>query len=275
MAVSGRIVAGEPRPPPRLAFPPLINWGVGAAARLVFAGGASRNPDRQSQIRSQCATPFNHQHIGRKIVRLRAALARAPIVREKLQQAGRRCGLRQCIRIHQRAPVGETWRRSLATHVTSRCCRCRHVRPNSTPKKTSGSSCVRTGLRTASSKATTTSSITAATPGTPSSISPGKSCLCPPRLGCRRSLAVRIGINGQRWLFLTGIDRSETAVTRQPITVEFHEGAHRGDSSYWVNAADELTNFHCLCCRRASCLIDLRMPIKIAADLRLPALVPN
>src|SRR5215204_6788083 len=43
-------------------------------------------------------------------------------------------------------------------------------------RKTSGSSCVRTGFPTASSKATTTSSITAATPGTLSSISPGKSC---------------------------------------------------------------------------------------------------
>src|SRR5215217_5633528 len=46
-------------------------------------------------------------------------------------------------------------------------------------RKTSGSSCVRTGFPTASSKATTTSSITAATPGTLSSISPGK--LCPSR----------------------------------------------------------------------------------------------
>jgi hypothetical protein len=38
------------------------------------------------------------------------------------------------------------------------------------------SSCDRTGCRTVSLNPSTTSSITAATPGTPSSISPGKSC---------------------------------------------------------------------------------------------------
>src|SRR5215468_6566116 len=42
--------------------------------------------------------------------------------------------------------------------------------------RTSGSSCGKTGSLTASSHPTTTSSTTAATPGTLSSISPGKSC---------------------------------------------------------------------------------------------------
>ena len=62
-------------------------------------------------------------------------------------------------------------------------CRCRRAHPNSIPKKTFGSSCVRTGFPTASSKTTTTSSITAATPGTPLSISPGKSCPSPTAIG--------------------------------------------------------------------------------------------
>ena len=59
---------------------------------------------------------------------------------------------------------------------TSRSCRCRRVRRSSTPKKISGNSCGRTGCRTASSNPSTKSSITAATPGIPSSINPGKSC---------------------------------------------------------------------------------------------------
>jgi len=48
--------------------------------------------------------------------------------------------------------------------------------PNSTARKTSGSSCGRTGCRTEFSNPSTTSSIIAATPGTRSSISRGKSC---------------------------------------------------------------------------------------------------
>src|SRR5262249_7185208 len=47
---------------------------------------------------------------------------------------------------------------------------------NSTAKKISGNSCGRTGCRTEFSNPSTTSSITAATPGTRSSISRGKSC---------------------------------------------------------------------------------------------------
>src|SRR4029079_11677490 len=59
---------------------------------------------------------------------------------------------------------------------TSRSCRCRRVRQSSTLKKTSGSSCGRTGCRTAFSNPSTKSSTTAATRGTRSSINPGKSC---------------------------------------------------------------------------------------------------
>jgi hypothetical protein len=57
----------------------------------------------------------------------------------------------------------------------NRSCRYRRVRQSSIPKKISGSSCDRTGCRTESSNPSTTSSITAATLGTPSSISLGKS----------------------------------------------------------------------------------------------------
>jgi hypothetical protein len=46
--------------------------------------------------------------------------------------------------------------------------------------------------------------------------------------------------------------------TRGPL-LEFHQGAHPGDSSYWVNAKDELS----LSLLQAR-LIDLKMPIKIA-----------
>ena len=49
--------------------------------------------------------------------------------------------------------------------------------PELNSQEKSGSSFVRTGCRTVSSNPSTTSSITAAMPGTPSSISPGKSCL--------------------------------------------------------------------------------------------------
>src|SRR5215212_9022799 len=49
--------------------------------------------------------------------------------------------------------------------------------------KTSGSSCGRTGCRTGFSNPTTTSSITAASPGTRSSTSPGKSCPSPAAIG--------------------------------------------------------------------------------------------
>ena len=60
--------------------------------------------------------------------------------------------------------------------ATYRSCRCRRAHLSSIAKKTSGSSCVRIGCRTESSNPSTISSITAAMPGTPSSISPGKSC---------------------------------------------------------------------------------------------------
>jgi hypothetical protein len=40
--------------------------------------------------------------------------------------------------------------------------------------------------------------------------------------------------------------------------LEFHEGGHPGDSSFWVNAKDELS----LSLLQAR-LIDLKMPIKV------------
>ena len=60
--------------------------------------------------------------------------------------------------------------------ATSRLCRCRRARPNSMARKTFGSSCGRTGSQIGSSNPSTISSINAATLGTPSSISLGKSC---------------------------------------------------------------------------------------------------
>ena len=66
--------------------------------------------------------------------------------------------------------------KDLKAPKTSRSCRCRRVRQSSTLKKTSGSSCGRTGCRTAFSNPSTKSSTTAATRGTRSSINPGKSC---------------------------------------------------------------------------------------------------
>jgi DDE superfamily endonuclease len=61
--------------------------------------------------------------------------------------------------------------------------RCRRAPPSSTAKKTSGSSCGRTGCRTDSSNPSTISSTTAATPGTRSSISHGKSGQSPTAIG--------------------------------------------------------------------------------------------
>ena len=59
---------------------------------------------------------------------------------------------------------------------TSRWSRCPPNRPNSTPSRTSGSSCATTGCRTGSSHPTKTSSAIAARPGTSSSINHGTSC---------------------------------------------------------------------------------------------------
>src|SRR6266487_6081705 len=67
--------------------------------------------------------------------------------------------------------------------ATSRSCHCRRAHPSSTAKKISGSSCARTGFRTASSNPSTTSSTTAATPGTLSPISRGRSCPLPTAIG--------------------------------------------------------------------------------------------
>src|SRR5262245_36039890 len=60
--------------------------------------------------------------------------------------------------------------------ATSRSCRCRRVHPSSTARKTSGNSCARIGYQTGSLNPSTISSTTAATPGTHSSINPGRSC---------------------------------------------------------------------------------------------------
>jgi hypothetical protein len=62
------------------------------------------------------------------------------------------------------------------SRAISRSCCCRHALPNSTARKMFGSSCVRIGCQTGSSNPSTISSTTAATPGTRSSISPGRSC---------------------------------------------------------------------------------------------------
>src|SRR6516162_3676053 len=62
-------------------------------------------------------------------------------------------------------------------------CSSRRAHPNSTVKKISGNSCGRTGCRTEFSNPSTTSSITAATLGTRSSISRGKSCPSPAAIG--------------------------------------------------------------------------------------------
>jgi len=61
--------------------------------------------------------------------------------------------------------------------TTSRSCSSRHAHPNSTAKKISGNSCGRIGCRTEFSNPSMTSSITAATPGTRSSISRGRGTL--------------------------------------------------------------------------------------------------
>jgi hypothetical protein len=86
------------------------------------------------------------------------------------------------------------WLGAKALKVPSNISLFRHARPNSTAKKISGNSCGRTGCRTEFSNLSTTSSITAATPETPSSTSRRKSCPSP-RLGSHRSLNLRIGIS--------------------------------------------------------------------------------
>src|SRR6266516_1736102 len=63
--------------------------------------------------------------------------------------------------------------------TTSHSCRCRRAHPNSTARKTSGSSCARIGCQTGFSDPSTISSTTAAMLGTHSSTNPGR--LCPSR----------------------------------------------------------------------------------------------
>src|SRR5215467_12063887 len=67
--------------------------------------------------------------------------------------------------------------------TTSRSCSFRRAHPNSTAKKISGNSCGRTGCRTEFSNPSTISSTTAATLGTHSSTSPGRSCPSPDAIG--------------------------------------------------------------------------------------------
>ena len=57
---------------------------------------------------------------------------------------------------------------------------------------------------------------------------------------------------------LRDIDLGPDRATARGPVLEFHEGAHPGDSSYWVNAKDELS----LSLLQAR-LIDLKMPINI------------
>jgi hypothetical protein len=70
-----------------------------------------------------------------------------------------------------------------SSQVTSHSCRCRRAHPNSTARKTSGSSCARIGCQTGFSNPSTISSTTAATLGTHSSTSPGRSCPSPDATG--------------------------------------------------------------------------------------------
>jgi Winged helix-turn helix len=79
-------------------------------------------------------------------------------------------------------PAG-TAPRNFGFRPTSPYCRCRRVYPSSTAKRTSGSSCGRTGSQTAFSNHSTTSSITAATPGTHLSANLARSCPSPDATG--------------------------------------------------------------------------------------------
>src|SRR5262249_46836554 len=79
--------------------------------------------------------------------------------------------------------------------TTSHSCRCRRAHPNSTARKTSGSSCVRIGCQTGFSNPSTISSTIAATLGTHSSTNPGSYVHRATRLGSSRSLNLRIGIS--------------------------------------------------------------------------------
>src|SRR5206468_2285995 len=103
--------------------------------------------------------------------------------------------------------------------TTSRSCSSRHAHPNSTAKKISGNSCGRTGCRTEFSNPSTISSITAATLGTRSSISRGKSCPSPAAIGQPQVTQSEDWYKASRLL-----DRRH-----QPMAVAHaHEGPHLG-----------------------------------------------
>src|SRR5262249_16211891 len=112
--------------------------------------------------------------------------------------------------------------------TTSRSCSSRHAHPNSTAKKISGNSCGRTGCRTEFSNPSTTSSITAATPGTPSSISRGKSCPSPAAIGQPQVTQF------EDWYYMLQVCRQLTffLVEDRPVTPAGVEGlSERGFAS--------------------------------------------
>ena len=97
--------------------------------------------------------------------------------------------------------------------TTSRSCSSPRAHPNSTAKKISGNSCGRTGCRTEFSNPSTTPSITTATQHAHRSAVENH-VHRPPRLGCRRSLNLRIGISGQDDIAPTRAD----SITVRPDT---------------------------------------------------------
>src|SRR5215468_7381647 len=82
--------------------------------------------------------------------------------------------------------------------TTSRSCSFRRAHPNSTARKTSGSSCVRIGCQTGFSNPSTISSTTAATLGTHSSTNPGR--LCPSRDATGQQSVTQ----SEDWYYLSG-----------------------------------------------------------------------
>jgi hypothetical protein len=103
-------------------------------------------------------------------------------------------------------PTGMAPRLSRSRAISRSCC-CRHALPNSTARKMFGSSCVRIGCRTGSSNPSTISSTTAVTPGTRSSISPGRSC--PSRAAIGRAWVTQC----EDWYYTAAVRESNWSCT--------------------------------------------------------------